>query len=310
MIRRLTILFGLNLLVSGICFSQSPGTSPAASVWNAVSAPAMDPAKSARVENLEIVRDGAHIILKDGTIRFAQPVNGIVYGASFRGSGVVHMEAPNPIEQQQLVLFTKQNKINYEFGDATFSFTDGLFDEIAKQVKWQTPSTTDDLYASRQKTREDLGQSAIPRIVQGILSSDHKRTAFFLADLKLSGKDWMEIVDDSLEAEDINVGRWVDVGAFRSFDVWMSFPSAGKTSAAAWSDPQAKEDFSIRSFTIDSSVTPNAELHATAKLEIEPRLAGQNLLLFNLDSNLRVESVKDEKGALTYYQSREGKDRI
>ena len=35
------------------------------------------------------------------------------------------------------------------------------------------------------------------------------------------------------------------------------------------------------------------------------------MLIFNLDSNLRIDSLKDSKGsALTYYQSREGKDRF
>src|SRR5205814_10470231 len=39
------------------------------------------------------------------------------------------------------------------------------------------------------------------------------------------------------------VGRWVDVGPVKLFDVWMSFPAGGKTSAEVWKDPQAKEDF-------------------------------------------------------------------
>ena len=42
-------------------FAQSPITSPAAAVWNALSAPAMDPAKSAHAENVDIIRDHVHI---------------------------------------------------------------------------------------------------------------------------------------------------------------------------------------------------------------------------------------------------------
>jgi len=84
----------------------------------------------------------------------------------------------------------------------------------------------------------------------------------------------------------------------------------GHTSAEAWKDPQAKEDFSIRAFHINSVVTSGAELRSTARLDIEPRLSGQSVLIFGLDSNLRVDSIKDGHGsALNFYQSRENKDR-
>src|SRR6185295_11016534 len=49
---------------------------------------------------------------------------------------------------------------------------------------------------------------------------------------------------------------------------------------------------------------------ATDTLTIEPRFAGQRALVFALDSNLRVESIKESSGAaLPFFQSREGKDR-
>jgi len=72
----------------------------------------MDPAKSAHAENVEIVRDRVHIILTDGTIQFAQPANGVVFGALFHGNGRVQADPPNPIEAQQLFLFTKQPKLD------------------------------------------------------------------------------------------------------------------------------------------------------------------------------------------------------
>ena len=290
-------------------FAETPAASSAATVWNALSAPAMDPAKSAHAENVEIVRDHVHINLTDGTIQFTQPVNGVVFGAVFHGKGRLEATPPNPEEAQQLRLFTKQDRLNVEFTDATFSFTDTLLDEIGKQVKWQgSGPASDDLYAKRQKERENLGESSMPRLLQSILSADRGRTAYFLADLK-TDKNWVEVHDDALEPEDIAIGRWVDVGPFKIFDTWMSFP-AGRTSAAAWKDPQAKEDFLIRDYKIDAVVTTGAELNATARLDLEPRLAGETVLIFDLDANLRLESIKDSSNnALAFYQSRETKDR-
>jgi hypothetical protein len=291
--------------------AQTPSPSPAAAVWNALSAPAMDPGKSARAENVDIIRDRVHFTLMDGTIEFTQPVDGVVYGAVFHGRGRVQVDPPNPAEAQQLRLFTKQDRLDLPFSDATFSFTDGLLDEVGKQVKWQTTAPgSDDLYAKRQKEREDLGESSLPRLLQGILAADRARTAYFLADLKTSEKSWVEIHDDALQPEEIEVGRWVNVGPLKIFDLWMSFPVGGRTSAEAWKDPQAKEDFAVRSYKIDAAVSSGAELEATARLNLEPRLAGQGVLLFDLDSNLRIESIKDSNNnSLAFYQSQETKDR-
>jgi hypothetical protein len=86
----------------------------------------MDPAKFAHTENVSIVRDRVRITLTDGTIQFTQPVNGVVFGAVFHGSGRLQADPPNPIEAQQLRLFTKQDKLDMNFSEATFSFTDGL----------------------------------------------------------------------------------------------------------------------------------------------------------------------------------------
>jgi Peptidase family M1 domain len=292
------------------CFTQSPPASPAATVWNALSAPAMDPAKLAHVENVDIIRDHVRINLTDGIIQFTQPVNGVVFGAVFHGKGRLLAEPPNPQEAQQLRLFTRQDKLNVDFTDATFSFTDSLLEEVAKQVKWQGSGTaTDDIYAKRQKEREDLGESSLPRLLQSVLSADRARTSYFLADLK-TDKSWVEVHEDAMDPEDIGIGRWVDVGPFKIFDTWMSFPSGSRTSADAWKDPQAKEDFIIRSYKIDVGVTSGAELNASAHLNLEPRLAGQSVLIFNLDANLRLESVKDSSNnSLAFYQSRETKDR-
>src|SRR5216684_346255 len=126
----LSILFTLLL---AICAGpQTPAPSPPASAWNALSSPAMDPSKSARMENVEIVRDRVHITLLDGTIQFAQPLNGVVFGAVFHGSGRVQADPPSPAEAQELCLFTRQDKLDMTFSEATFLFTDGLLEEVAK----------------------------------------------------------------------------------------------------------------------------------------------------------------------------------
>ncbi len=294
------------------CYAQTAGPATAASVWSALSSPAMDPTKSAHAENVEIVRDRVHIILTDGTIQFAQPANGVVFGAIFHGSGRVQADPPNRIEAQQLFLFTKQPKLDMPFTDATFSFTDGLLEEVAKQVKWQaTGPATDELYAKRQQEREDLGAEYLPRLFKSVMSGDRKRTGYFLADLKTKDKGWVEIRDDAMELEEIRAGRWGDFGPVKLPDTWMNFPSAGRDFRHAYDDPGARQDFLIPSYKITTTVADNAELNATTEATIQPRYSGEGVLLFALDSNLRVSSIKDSHGhSLESFQPRERKDRF
>lgn len=291
------------------CSAQAPA-GPATAVWSALSAPAMDAGKSAHAENVDIVRDRVHITLVDGTIQFGQPVDGVVFAAVFHGRGRVQAEPPTPQEAQQLQLFTKQSKLDMQFTDATFSFTDGLQEEVAKQVKWSaTGGAGDDLYSKRWQERENLGESSQPRMLQGILAADRAKDAYFLADLK-SDKGWIEVHDDAEDPEEVSVGRWSDIGPVKIFDVWMSFPAGNHTSAEAWQDPEVKNSFTIRGYKIDAEVTSGAELNATAHVDLEPRLNGQAVVVFGLDSNLRVESIKDaQNNSLSFYQSRETKDR-
>jgi len=288
------------------------GVSEAVSVWEALSAPAMDPARFTKVENVEIVRDRVRIKLLSGTLQFTKPANGVVFGAVFHGEGQLLAEPPNATEAYQLFLFTKQQgKLDMTFSDATFSFTDDLLEEVSKQVvKWGGGGPADDLYAHRQKEREDLGAAYLPRLFKSVLSPDRKRTAYFLADLKTHDKGWVEVRDDAMQPEEMRVGRWGDLGPVKIHDVWMNFSAGGRNPRHVYDDPAEREDFLIPVYEIDASPQENADLSARAKITVEPRFSGERVLLFGLDSNLRLSSVKDAQGRnLDFFQARETKNR-
>ena len=154
----LVLLFGLASTASG----QAPDPS---AVWKALWEPAFDAGKSTHVEPLTLARDRIRITLNSGTIGFTQPVNGQVFGAAFRGHGRVQVEPPDPREAQQLRLFTKQDVLDLEFSEATFSFTDNTFDEVARQVRWReaTDPKLAELYISRDRKSTRLNSSHIQK---------------------------------------------------------------------------------------------------------------------------------------------------
>jgi len=307
----LTLSLGIVTLAPNL-FGQAGATlAEPGQVWKTLWQPAFDANKSANVKELTLVRDRIRITLTDGFLHFMHPTNGIVFGATFHGNGRLQVEPPNAQETQQLRFFTKQDILDMQFTDATFSFTDNTFEEVAGKIQW-APSAAgaDDLYTKRQQQREDLGAELLPRLYKSLLSTDHKRTAVFFADLKTKDKGWIELRIDALEPEEILVGRRVDVGPAKRLDIWMSFPAGARSPADAWRNPLEKEDIIIRGYRINATVTGGAELSATTRVTLEPRLAGERVLLFLLDSNLRVDKVTDAQDrSLEFYQSRERKDR-
>ena len=139
MFQKPALLAGLCVFLQAVSPAQTvTDKGNAAPVWSILSAPMVDPGTTAHVQNASILRDRINITLVDGTIQFAKPVNSVVFGAVFHGKGRVQVEPPNDIEAQQLRLFSKRDKLDMAFNDATFSFTDEFFDEIAGQVKWQS----------------------------------------------------------------------------------------------------------------------------------------------------------------------------
>jgi len=312
MFQKPALLAGLCVFLQAVSPAQTvTDKGNAAPVWSILSAPMMDPGTTAHVQNASILRDRINITLVDGTIQFAKPVNSVVFGAIFHGKGRVQVEPPNDIEAQQLRLFSKRDKLDMAFNDATFSFTDEFFDEIAGQVKWQSNGpVSDDLYASRQTERENLGAAYLPRLFKGILSGDRKRTAYFLADLKTTERGWVEVRYDAMELEEFRIGRWGDVGPVRIRDIWLNFPAKGRDPRHVYDNPAEREDFLIPRYQIDSSLADNADIDTTTRATVQLRYSGERVLLFSLDSNLRVNSVKDSRGrALEFFQPREQKER-
>src|SRR6185369_14246696 len=101
MLRKTSFLAVVLILVVMPAAAQTAAPASNASVWNALAAPSMDAAKSARTDNISIVRDAVRITFTDGTIQLATPVNGVVFGAVFHGNGRVEALPPNPLEAHQ-----------------------------------------------------------------------------------------------------------------------------------------------------------------------------------------------------------------
>lgn len=280
----------------------------AAGIWSVLSQAPFDTAKYSAVEDVAISNDRIHITLANGAIQFTQPANGVVYGAAFDGHGHIEIDPPTPIEAQQVRRFTGKEKLDMDFTNATFSFSDDTFSQLASKLHWSVAPGDQlaSIYEKRQQAREDVDYEVMSRLFQGVLSGDRKRTGLFFADLKTSDKGWVQVTLDPLDPEAIQVGRLDEWTDRTGFDTWLHFPAGNMTVEDAFRDPAALQDFDVPLYEIDGTVTGGAEFSATTRVHVDEHFAGERVLRFELDSNLRVSSVKDRSGtALPFFQARE-----
>jgi hypothetical protein len=292
------------LLAAQIAGAQDP-----AGAWKQISDPAFDASKFAAVEGIELVRDAIHIKLTDGVIQFAESAEGKEFGAAFSGRGRLQVAPPNPIELAQLKLLSKQESLDLEFTEAVFCFADGLFDEISSQVRWGpvTNSGLGKLYHDRQNYRENNALEILPRLFQAVLSTNAQPGNYFMAELKTKSHGWLLVRFEPNALEQVDVRRWyADPFGYRPIlETWMRFPAEGKSLITDHLAVNFKLPFTIDRYEIEASAGTKGELAATTNVHLKLQKENERVLLFSLNSYLRVESVVDSTGAeIPFFQSR------
>lgn len=119
-------------------------------------------AESYLVENIELKRDAATIVLRKGTLSFTSPVLGRTVTAVFSGQGSFHLTPVIEFEQTNIKLMTGSPEVTDEFDSAVFYFTDATYDELKRSLKTPAPPdrNADLLRNLRQRIRHRV---EIPR---------------------------------------------------------------------------------------------------------------------------------------------------
>ncbi len=282
-----------------------------AAVWKRLQNPPFDPKKSAFTEDITLTRDRLRISFVQGTIQFAKPLRGHYFAAAFEGRGWLRVSPPNPIEAQQLRYLAGSSPLKIAFTEAVLSFTDNTYADVSGQVRWVTATdhSLGRLYRKRQRKREQDAAVVLPRLFQAFLSTNPARDDFFYAELKTK-KGWVIARYDSARLEQVYVGRWYQGnyhqhGTYGDWkrETWTSFPSGDRNPLLVDEHPLAKTVYEIPATRIDATVTTGAKLTADAELHLRLRQSGERVLLFRLDANLRLISVKDGTGReLAYFR--------
>jgi len=263
------------------------------------------------VEGVTLTRDAAKITLASGTIAFGQPVQGRVFAAAFRGKGSLQVAPMRPMEIQQLQFHTQSEVLDQSFTEAVFTFSDPLFEEISREVRFvpRDVEALQSLYADRINTLMDRGTHWEHRVLKALLAADPARHRFFRAEFKTEPFGWVTLTLDASEAEEFELSRHDDSQSRVIVDTWVRQPAGNRSIEEAYRNWEARHEYGIERYRMDASVDSLGELTATTTMELKIQQPGERVLLFTLDPNLRVSRIQDGAGRRwAFFQPREPKD--
>lgn len=285
-------------LTSLVC-SQTPTDSqgPTNSLYLKLQSVGLDKSRVFRVRDGAIDRASLHISFEDGTIAFAQDVEGRITGAFFHGHGDVLLVPPDSTERSSLAFFTGAAIMEEKFSTAFLRFNDGLYEELKGALR--PPDESDDFVSQWNTTAQNLSHEDSLRLLLSFINtppsgpgSDHFLHAYIQGDTLGT----FDVRYDSLAAEQISAGKHLTVEGEEYYDVWTSFAvAAAKGKPAQSADSSLSGDFDITDFKIRAKIKPPTQLEAESVLTIVPRREGNRMLLFELSRLLQVTRVEADQ---------------
>jgi hypothetical protein len=319
--RGLVVAGVLSLAVPGSLFAQLASPTPdkpAEALYLQLGQVGLDPARVYQVRGATLDRSSIHISLEDGIIAFTQDVKGRITGAFFEGDGEVLLTPPNEVERKSMSLFTGMAILEEHFATAYFRFNDDVAEEMRPDLR--ATENKQEFVDRWQATARNLARGDAMRMlasfsrmlpVKGDAVSNQREDRaqdgtgedrFLHARLQGVEHGVFDVFFDSLAAEQVQAGRSnAGEDGTTYYDVWTSFspipPSASASLNNTRSAPKAsekpREDWvAIRRFAITTQVEPPKQIHAQARLQLEVKVGGPRMMLFELSRFLSVQSVK------------------
>lgn len=279
------------------------------------------------VNNLVLKRDAGVFTFKSGRFFFLAPVEGKITGAVFIGEGSFALVPPVEVERQGLRLFAKDQRIDEEFSQVVFRFTDGSHAEIAKQgTSPQGPvaSRASLLLAQvKQELVNELQYNLDLRILQDVLSAEPGGLfAAFIDGEKYNHKE-LFVVDphgvQDYSPRDIRIpfhvwysysgiGVAPEEVAFLVYDpanyaIWTAFHYSREYAAGTANGAEQNATMQAENYKIEVAIDDGGHIKGTSTLTFTARVNSLRVVILTLFETLRVKSVVSADGrALPFIQ--------
>jgi hypothetical protein len=298
---------------------QTPVTSgPVLPLYRALRGVGLDPQRVFKIREAAIDREDVHIWLTDGTIAFTQAVDGHVTGAYFEGEGEVLIRPTDRMERASLGLFINAGVLEEKFSSGYLRFNDDLVKELEPFLR--PPEDAADFVARNNERAHSLAEMDAMRLCITFTSAPPTAAAGepppipdHLLHARLAGEHYgvFDVFFDTRSPEQITVGNASSRDDQAFYDLWMSFPmrSLRKTplSDTRFGGPSGPlwtpHVMSINMYTVNATIDPARNLSAEATLDVDVKLGGTRIVLFELSRYLQLKKVEYEDQSLEFIQN-------
>ena len=268
-------------------------------LYDALKALRVDPANVYRLapaNHVQLRRGDAVLSFEEGTLAFFSPLDGQITGAVFSGRGHVLAAPRDPVEKQQMGRFLGSPVLDQEFISGYLRFTDDAAAELLRQFQAANLALQTDTSAAAQwdAVLSQLNPSYTLRILFDRLSP-HPKPCFY-ASLEGVATGPFDVVLDAQHDEPFLLGQFHKAGDKIYYDVW--------TSHRVPDFPVLPAAFRALHYSIETTISPNHSLDATAAVRLRSETGAERVLGFQLSRDLAIESVTGELGeSLPFFQN-------
>ncbi len=292
-----------HLLIALLLFVAGPpfGSAAAQSNYEALDAELVnlrpDPERSARVENLRILRGPAVFNLERGRLIFCTPVSGRTCAAIFLGKGQFGFSPRGRMEREHLARSLGAESLSVALSSVVFLFADSTELELMRSVSIE-PIVSDPQAGTAAKDllrflRDPKSRWIDPHLALSLRSPRHSR--MFHAHIAPSPQaDPLLFSIDPYSTEEIRLRRRCE----GDVPTITGLPDLDVISQCSWGEPAAapiKGDentpFSIAEELLDVEIEDDLHVRASARLRVASQPEAPDLLPLHLFSELRVDSV-------------------
>lgn len=266
---------------------------------------APDPAATAGISNIKLVRGGISFTLESGTLALASPVAGRRLGAVFTGSAHVSFAPPNRAERYMFQRHCSDSVANWEVNEIGFVFTDSTIVELAAAVAAGTPATltkgSGQLAGLIDYVEDDLDISFAAFLLTDLLQP--ARPGRFLARFPTPCGSGLIIVDPN-EVEEVQFIRQSRTGEGAFPEVVSSFHLPEQYEGHRWGpDRENKDEIDSLDYRIDCKIWQSAKCDLIVDLAFTATVDSLRVLSFTLFDDLMQETIRvsDARGDSLYW---------
>lgn len=281
------------------------------------------PGVTLAIQDFTLRYDVASFTLKQGSLTFLAPVDGMVTGAIFIGQGHLTLKPATPIDRSDLNRRIGAEQLDEDFSDVVFRFTDGSNRGFLQGTRDGIPTpqaATAVFQAWKEKVRQrheiPLGFSeelltgpAMDNVDAEILAClyNKNRPGFFSAyihgakhkDLRFYARPRGGAIPALDSPEEIALVNYNPEGM--DDGIWYLAHRLSEYQNSTASSGEERRYVAARNYRLDTVVGNNDHLTSVAVITYEPLVDGERVLKFQMLPNLRVTRVADAEGKNLYF---------